>query len=245
MKKELKPNFTDLVASIVKVGASNIPPYNSPYGQIAYGSIIGEILSNLIPNQRIDRIAKLVSELDNKISNLEEDKIKKFKDPEAVDLFEEGAFQSARALGDDRIIYISKIVIYGMSGEAIQRMEAKRILSILKELDDGHIIMLSSLLTKNMRNTEFRERHKKVLHGEIVSIKDATEETRNFNAINVFGWQKLISLGLIDVKYRDSSRYQIATHSRRQNNINISGYNLSAIGMLLLQRIGLANSGEL
>ena len=65
-------------------------------------------------------------------------------DPENVNLFEEGAFQSVRALSNERKEYIANAVANGITGEAKDGLESKRLLNLLGELDDAEIIVLSS-----------------------------------------------------------------------------------------------------
>ena len=52
---KLGNNTTDIVAAISKVGVGMVP---------YVGSILGEIIGNVIPNQRIDRITQFVQHLD-------------------------------------------------------------------------------------------------------------------------------------------------------------------------------------
>ena len=89
MKKidNLENNKTDLLVSATKLAVGFIP--------IA-GSLLSELVVNLIPNQRIDRLSKYVKELEVRISNLSTDKIKSLlNNDDFIDLIEEGFIQAS------------------------------------------------------------------------------------------------------------------------------------------------------
>ena len=60
--KELKPNKVDYGVAVMR-GTVDLIPYLGP--------TIAEFIGTIIPNQRIDRIAKFAAELDRKLERLE------------------------------------------------------------------------------------------------------------------------------------------------------------------------------
>src|SRR3546814_13699225 len=62
--------------------------------------------------------------------------------PAKVDLIEEGGFQAARALSDDRIHQIVNAVAEGISQEDSDVIRRMRLLSLLAELDDDESTLL-------------------------------------------------------------------------------------------------------
>ena len=92
---ELENKPMDYIASVVK-GTLGIVPFA--------GSLLAELVGTVIPNQRLDRIAKFVVILENKLSSLEQDFIRsQLADENFSDLLEEGARQTARSLSDEQI----------------------------------------------------------------------------------------------------------------------------------------------
>jgi len=96
------------------------------------GSVLAEVVGILIPQQRIERIEAYLRYLNAKLSELPEAEAKrKATEPEAIDLFEEGANQAARALSDLRRERIAAVVAEGIKGEEFDRIQAKRVLDLL------------------------------------------------------------------------------------------------------------------
>ena len=92
MKDQLDNNKTDLLVSAAKSAVGVVP--------IA-GSLLSELVGNLIPNQRIDRLSKYVKELDDRISKIPTEKINSLlNNDDFIDLIEEGFVQASRAITD-------------------------------------------------------------------------------------------------------------------------------------------------
>jgi hypothetical protein len=138
------------------------------------GSILAEVVGQLIPQQRLDGLERYAEALHQRLSGLEEADLKEWmRDPENIDLFEEGALQSVRALTDERIQYIANLVTDGITGQNIGRLESKRLLNLLTHVDDVQIIVLTSYLVKHEHDREFRDRHSAIL-----DVVIATQHTR-------------------------------------------------------------------
>lgn len=113
-------------------------------GNIPYvGPIVGEVVGKIIPNQRIDRIAKLLEELRRRIDRLDRVVIEqRMKAPEGVDLLEDGFHQAARALSDERIHYIANVLKRGLAEEDLKHVQSKMLMQLLGQLTDQEIILL-------------------------------------------------------------------------------------------------------
>ena len=85
--KSLDNKATDIAAVLAKGG----------FGAIPYlGPLIAEMVGNLIPNQRIDRIASFVRALASKIDEKEKAKVeKRMLEEKSIDLMEDGFMQAA------------------------------------------------------------------------------------------------------------------------------------------------------
>lgn len=78
----------DVVASVLKGYLSGLP---------VLGPIVAEMIDDLIPNQRIDKIASLLKVLGSKIDSEEKSKIEaKMLEEKSIDLMEDGFLQVAK-----------------------------------------------------------------------------------------------------------------------------------------------------
>ena len=95
-KNNLDNSKVDIGAAVAKSIAGAIP---------FAGTAVNELLSNVIPNQRIDRIATFVAELEKRINKSEQKVLNNNK--YFVDLFEDAIVQATRSLTEDRNRYIA------------------------------------------------------------------------------------------------------------------------------------------
>lgn len=142
-----------------------------------------------------------VRRLNERFSNLEEPELtERFKNPENVDLFEEGAWQSARALSDEWREYIASVVANGISGDETKRIESRRILTLLREIDDTQIICLTWHLHKYIRDEAFFERHRTALE-PIVTHVGSDRATFDAEAVRKSAHAQLLRLGLLNPRF--------------------------------------------
>jgi hypothetical protein len=131
---ELGPGGGDRTAAVIRSVISNVP---------IVGQTLAEIITELIPNQRIERVEGylklLAMELDELKVSAEAAKV-----PESIDLIEDGAYQAVRALSEERRQYLARAVATGIAEDEKHKIKAKRVLSIISELDDGYILLLDS-----------------------------------------------------------------------------------------------------
>ena len=110
----LENQLTDYVAAAAK----------SIVGEVPFaGSLLVEIAGGIIPNQRIERIAKFASILDSKIAHLERASIRaKVTDENFTDLAEEAMKQAARSITNERREYIASVRRIGLCEDALQHL---------------------------------------------------------------------------------------------------------------------------
>lgn len=162
---------------LLQWGRQEVALAKGALGMLPLGSIFAELLTEFIPMQRRERIDQYLHALSEKLDGMDEaDFSNKLKDPEAVDLFEEGGFQTARAVSIDRKEYIARVVAKGLSGDEVATLQAKRMLNILQSLDDDQIIRLASYLHKNHFDDAFFEKHKAVLEAPAVYMQSSQSE---------------------------------------------------------------------
>ena len=159
---------TDLTVSIAK-GIIGIAP--------VYGPLVAEIVGNLIPNQRIDRLADFVRTLDAKLATLDKTTVEaKLKAPEFIDLLEDGFMAAARALSKERREQIAALFHNSFAKEDLAAAQAKKLLQILSELNDNEIILLQfyAKLASPDRDA-YRDAHKDVIIGPRAYIRAPPE----------------------------------------------------------------------
>ncbi len=107
------------------------------------GPLMAEIAGAIIPNQRVNRIVRVVELLGRRVADLEQQRVaERLNTPEGVDLLEDGFHQAARALSDDRLEYIANLLRSGITEEQARMAEKKRLMWLLGQLDDAEIILL-------------------------------------------------------------------------------------------------------
>jgi hypothetical protein len=91
------------------------------------GSLLVELAGVIIPNQRIDRIAKFAVALEERIKGLEEADVRaELRDEHFTDLLEEALRQAARSTSDERREYLASVIENSLTREAITYAESKR-----------------------------------------------------------------------------------------------------------------------
>ena len=208
------------------------------------GSLLAEVIGQLIPQQRMSRLEDYVAKLDERLRKYgdAEELRRKLLEPERVDLFEDGAYQSARALSEERRTHIANIVAGGLSGDARDQIEAKRILRLLGEVDDDQMVILASYLPENRVNEDFHARHSAVLEGPRVYVNSGEEE-RNAAAMHELTHAGLVRLGLLKQTYRRPFRGDLPELDPNTGMMEASFRELAQLGRILLARAGLAPPG--
>ena len=207
------------------------------------GPIIAELITEFIPQQRIERIAKYLSLLDARLSSVEQESLKqKMLTPTKADLFEEGAFQSTRSLSEERLEYIANLVATGITGEEKEEAESKRLLNILAGISDDQLIILASHLHKNQRN-EFQNIHQDVLFTPPATL-GSPQSVIDQSTISRLARQQLIALNLLRPNFVRPLRGEQPELDPETGMMKSNGYRLTASGRLLLRQIGLAGNDD-
>ncbi|MDY6993861.1 MAG: hypothetical protein SVR94_14840, partial [Pseudomonadota bacterium] len=190
IKSVEKSTAADWIALITRGGTGAIQ---------VVGGIVGEVISEFIPNQRQDRIVQLIIKLSEKIQNQNMDMIRtRLHDPYHIDIFEDACYQTIRALTEERINYIANALANSLTNEDLEHLQKKKLLWLLGELNDYEIIHL--FLYSYSSNPELqREYHEK--HKDVLSLTPITNETPKNEAEKIIVSRtykdRLVQLGLI------------------------------------------------
>ena len=142
------------------------------------GTFLGEMVTAIIPGQRIDRIAKFVNELNDAIEKMPSEIMQKLKENEEfIDLLEQSFIQATRAKSDERRNYIVNLVCYGITDDAAKANDAKHLLGLLTELNDNEVIWLRYFYDQSIGGRhDFRETHKNILQTITPTMESSKDE---------------------------------------------------------------------
>jgi hypothetical protein len=206
------------------------------------GSILGEVVSTLVPNQRVDRIVQYIRALESKLSLIPVDRMNELmRNEQVIDLLDNGFYHAARASSDERREYVATVIFNGINEEQIQYSESKSILQLLEELNDIELIWLRYYLDNLDPNIkEFKERHSVVLT-KVILTSGADEEAHVKAAMQTYHIEHLERLNLLKPKYSiDRKTKQQVLDSN--GNPKVTTYSVTPLGRLLLKQLGVLAS---
>lgn len=210
------------------------------------GSLLVELAGNVIPEQRIDRIAKFAEHLQQRLGALEQDSLRAhLHDENFTDLMEEGLQQAARAVSNERKAYIAALLVNSITSDDIGFIETKHILRLLGEINDIEVLWLRFFLVPTIGGDElFRERHKTILD-PIPAYIGAPQEQLDQAALQKSYKEHLVQLGLLQHRYRTDNKTKMPEFDTSpRGGMKVAGYSLSPLGRLLLREIDLQEHPE-
>ena len=212
-KLALENNFTDHAVEVAKFVAT-----------IAAVGPFAEILCSVIPNQRMDRITQFMKLLETRIGKIEGEILEQcVSDENSIDLIEEGIWQVARSLSDERREYIATLVANGISSEEIEHSQSKQLLRIVSELSDVEILWLRFYLDPAIgRDHEFTEKHSNIFEPVAANLRSTRKEMDKATLQKSYK-EHLVSLRLLDEK-------------------KLGHYETTPLGRLLLREIGFSHA---
>ncbi len=207
------------------------------------GSLIAEIVGNVIPNQRIDRISRFAQLLDERIGKLEQEVIKsRLNEPPNVDLLEDALIQASRATTEERLEQIANVLANGLTQEEINEGEAKRMLWLLGQLNDSEIILLRGNLVRTRgdvdADADFRAAHAAILAPDTTHMGSSEDEFEEA-ALKASYRQHLHDLGLLRPNFRKPRRGELPEFDEHTGMMKASGSDVTRLGRMLLRYLDL------
>ncbi|WP_285019594.1 hypothetical protein [Novosphingobium sp. fls2-241-R2A-195] len=224
----LDDNFRDQLVAIGKGAASLIPLIGGP---------LAEIIGVAVPRQRADRIAAYVRELDTRIQKLAEETRQALAGNAAkIDLIEEGGYQAARAMSEERILQIANAVAGGLDANDIDVLRRRRLLVMLGELDDDEVAILNAY-GRTYAGGDRRAFAEIQMPGRahLGSPPEAHEQQRLYEA----GKAHLLRLDLLKRNYGNVKKGELPEFESRIGDFK-HRVEIAPLGRLLLKEIGLA-----
>jgi len=171
------------------------------------GPVIQAVVSEVIPNTRIERLENFVLHLESRMSETE--LIIALETPEGLDTFEEGLWQAARAISDQRRDKIAGLVAKGLESQGIERMQARHYLRILNQLSDEDIAIL---IEHGQNKRHFFDSRFSVPYGE-----NPSEEMEKRRALDHSQQKVLTAYGLLQASEEGiDSAFFILTRTGRE-----------------------------
>lgn len=207
------------------------------------GSLVAEIVGNVIPNQRVDRIVQLVQLLEERLGNLEKDLLeKRLRGPVAVDLLEDAFTIAARATGQERLEHVANVIANGLSDEEFQQAEAKRMLWLLGQINDSEVIILRSRLPLThedvQADAEFRTKHSELLAADATHM-DSSDDDLDEAALKSSYRQHLHDLGLLRLRIAKPKRGELPQFDEKTGMMKANGVDVTRLGKMLLRYLNL------
>ena len=229
-------NKSDLIASAGKSVVGAVP---------FVGPLLSELVDSLIPNQRVDRLIKYVTELERRLSGTEEASLRlKIQNEEYLILIEDGYIYASRAITDERRFYIASIVASGLTHEEIEVNSSKYFLRLLSELNDTEIIWLRFYLHPTIGgDRDFRGKHANVLEPARAYI-GAPETELNKSALQDSYKDHLERLGLIQSHIRTDHETGMPNFDSFSGKPEVSYRDITQLGRMLLHQIGIIDEGR-
>ena len=225
--KSLEP--ADYIASLIKSIAGAVP---------FAGTFLTEIIGNVIPKQRFDRLADFAITLSHRLSEIEESVVvEKINEDRIGELVEEATRQAARSTSKERRGYLANLVYCSLTSSESQSNDERHLLRILGELNDKEIIWLRFYAVPWPHHDDFRGLHQVVLDTPFVR-SDASEEIIRIAAFHESYNDHLISLGLLKQEISDDGENQ-PEFNRSKGRFELKEPTITPLGEMLLAHIGL------
>jgi hypothetical protein len=219
----------DRTAAVIRSVISNIP---------IVGQALAEVITELVPNQRIERVETYLHYLSEEIEALKiSDVDATMKRPENVDLIEDGAYQAVRATTDERKRYLALAVAQGIGADEQNKLNEKRILALLGDLDDGDILLLDAFAANAAFGNQGHEKFKN-LRPEQPTINAREAATVERWGLYQASIARLERLSLLHKHVRLDNKTKLPEFDTFTGEPK-GNYRITQLGLLVLKRIGL------
>jgi hypothetical protein len=190
------------------------------------GPFAVEIVNITIPNQRQERLEKLLKILSEKVSDLDSKQLEqRFSSTNFIDIFEDVLHQSIRATTDERLEYLASVVDFGLRQEELDHFKIKRLLKIFAEINDAEVIILESYCYSSIADgREFKDKHLNIFNPP----EDSDKQSEEHEAMLKNYISNLINLGLVGSNDFLGSSHMLITR----------------LGIMLLEEIGVWQDRE-
>ena len=227
MSDSLDQDFRDRVALVTRIAASLVPVVGGP---------LAELVTEVIPRLRQERIVEYLRELDARLATLEREKVDGIlEDSEKVDLIESGGHLAARATTSDRIKKIAEIVFRGLRADEASALRRKRLIGLFGEIDDDEFLILNAFGQSYCAPAS--EAWKMIDRPPPAIIGSPPEQWDDAKLYDL-GTQNLLRLGLLERIYDTVERGEYPPFDPEAGGFK-SRVQISHLGRMLLKEAGI------
>ncbi|HPI41903.1 MAG TPA: hypothetical protein PLJ21_13930 [Pseudobdellovibrionaceae bacterium] len=226
--KNLNENKTDKLVKTI----------NATFGEIPIiGGALVELLSSVIPNQRIDRMVEFIKILNEKLTSQEQELLKsQILDENFNGLLQDVIDSTIKTIGKERKNHFAKIVQSGLTSNKQELIELRLITRILKEINDIEMIILKyhSIRTSN-ESSIFLQKNRNILESERLFVGASKEQEKQHFMYKGYLYH-LVSLGLLDVNYEvkeESNRIS----DKSEFKINSKNHKITEFGKMIVEML--------
>lgn len=228
----LRATATDHIAKTLRGMLGTIP---------GAGSLVAELVDVIIPNQRSERFIRYVAGVARRlaaaVSRLEDlERLVRASGPARRALFEDGARAAVRALSEERIETIARIVAEGMTADEADAERERAIVEVLDQLSDSDVSYLLHMAGHAVKPiSSFPSRPPPGASPD--EMQAYNRQLREVHAMAEYQTSKLARLGLL------AERPQKLTVVKSVNDELVvppgqtGGYSVTPMAALLLQRL--------
>ena len=131
---DINTNKSDIAAALARAIIGAAP---------AIGPLMAEVITNQIPNQKLERVVRFMVVLEDRLGYVEKDVLnQKFLTEEFGDLLEDALPQAARALTEERRQYIANLLTRSLTDDELDHVAQKRLLARLNAVNDAELVLL-------------------------------------------------------------------------------------------------------
>lgn len=227
MTDDLDTNAKDRLVAATRGALSAVP---------FAGGLLGELVTEVIPGLRQDRIVVYLRTLEERIAAMEEANAKAaLANPEKIDLIERGGFQAARATSPERIGQIVEVVARGLAADDAEVIRRKRLMELLGEIDDDE----AAILTAYGRSYAGGDRNA----FESISRPDpphlgAGSALIEQNQLYELGKDHLLRMGLLEQNYGNVKKGQLPEFDAKVGGFK-GRIQISYLGRMLMREMGI------
>lgn len=233
---DLSANRTDHLASSMR-GVLGFVPWIGP--------IMAELLDYVIPNQRVDRIARYTIALAHRLDSIERERMEQAcADPAFVDLFEDGLHQAVRALTQERLEHIADLIKNSLNSEQGQYISDKHLLNLLGEINDIELLLvIFHSITDREKAQQFWTDHQAALDMPSATLGSSQEDFEKHTLFESYR-QHLARVGLLSPRFKRPKKGELPEFDERTGAMKASGYQVTSLGRLLLRHIDMIDADE-
>ncbi|WP_322514897.1 hypothetical protein SR870_17990 [Rhodopseudomonas palustris] len=200
------------------------------------GGLLTEIITELIPNQRLDRVERFILALAEEVQRAGCERCLPTSEGPQLELVESGLRAASMTSSTSKIEHLAKCAARGLTKDEGDAIRAQRILKILSELDPEELIVLlyHTKLTIAAAQ-EFRKLHPAIFDLPLL-MYGCDQDVRKRNAEYQAAERHLISLGLVSEEIKFDSKTGSAKLTIRKAEKDVQ---LTIVGRLVLHHAGL------